>query len=169
MQPAIAAICPYDWHNFFETRIYQVNSKPPTDGIEAAGWRIVYNATPNRDTFWTEVLPISYYGEYSVGMQMKKDGSIVDVFAGTPAYDAGLGPHMTIVAVDGNSYTDDALNEAIAHPRNGKISLLVRNFDTVKPYEIQYAGGVRYPHLERISGTHDYLSEILAPRAGNGQ
>jgi predicted metalloprotease with PDZ domain len=164
VEAALSAICPYDWHGFFETRIYQVNGKPPTDGIEAAGWRIVYNDTPNKETFWSEVLPISYYGEYSVGMLMKKDGSIVDVFPGTPAYDAGLGPHMTILAVDGNSYTDDALNASIAHPRNGKISLLVRNFDSVKPYEIQYAGGVRYPHLERIPGTHDYLSEIFEPR-----
>lgn len=164
VEAALSAICPYDWHSFFETRIYQVNSKPPTDGIEAAGWRIVYNDTPNKDTFWSEVLPISYHGEHSIGIEVKKDGSIVDVFPGTPAYDAGLGPHMTILAVNGNSYTDDALNEAIAHPRNGKIVLLVRNFDSVKPYEIQYAGGVRYPHLERIPGTHDYLSEIFEPR-----
>ncbi len=164
VEAALAGICPYNWHSFFETRIYQVNSKPPTDGIEAAGWRIVYNDTPSPEFFWSEILPISISGEFSVGMQLKKDGSIVDVFAGTPAYDAGLGPHMTILAVDGNSYTDEALNEAIAHPRNGKITLLVRNFDSVKPYEIQYAGGVRYPHLERIPGTHDYLSEIFEPR-----
>ena len=99
-----------------------------------------------------------------LGVELQ-DGSIVDVFPGTPAYDAGLGPHMTILAVDGNSYTDVALDESIAHPRNGKISVLVRNFDSVKPYEIHYAGGVRYPHLERIPGTHDYLSEIIEPRA----
>jgi predicted metalloprotease with PDZ domain len=169
VEATLAAICPYDWHSFFEARVYQVNPKPPTDGIEAAGWRIVYTDTPSPEFFWSEVLPISISGEFSIGVQLKKDGSIVDVFPGTPAYDAGLGPHMTIVAVDGNSYTDDALNEAIAHPHNGKISMLVRNFDSVKPYEIQYAGGVRYPHLERIPGTHDYLSEILAPRANKGQ
>jgi predicted metalloprotease with PDZ domain len=165
VEAALSAICPYDWHSFFESRIYQVNSKPPTDGIEAAGWRLVYNATPNKEVFWTEILPISYFGEFSVGMMLKKDGSIVDVLPGTPAYDAGLGPHMTVVAVDGRAYSDDALNESIAHPRNGKIVLTVRNFDTVKSYEIQYAGGVRYPHLERIPGSHDYLSEILAPRS----
>jgi predicted metalloprotease with PDZ domain len=164
VEAALSAICPYDWHSFFEARIYQVNSKPPTDGIEAAGWRLAYNATPNKEVFWTEILPISYFGEFSVGMMLKKDGSIVDVLPGTPAYDAGLGPHMTVVAVDGRAYSDDALNESIAHPRNGKIVLTVRNFDTVKSYEIQYAGGVRYPHLERIPGSHDYLSEILAPR-----
>ena len=164
VEAALSAICPFDWHNFFETRVYQVNSKPPTDGIEAAGWRVVYNATPNNERFDSEILPISYFGEYSVGMDLKKDGTIVDVFPGTPAYEAGLGPHMTLVAVDGHVYSDDALNESIAHPRNGKISLIVRNFDSVESHEIQYSGGVRYPHLERIPGSHDYLSEILEPR-----
>jgi len=164
IEASLSAICPFDWHSFFETRVYQVNSKPPTDGLEAAGWRLTYNATPNNEPFYTDLLPISYYGDYSVGITVKKDGTIFDVFAGTPGYEAGLGPNMTIVAVDGRVYSADALNEAIAHPRNGKISLLVRNFDSVESHEIQYAGGVRFPHLERIPGRHDYLSEILEPR-----
>jgi predicted metalloprotease with PDZ domain len=95
---------------------------------------------------------------------MKKDGSILEVVPGTPAYDAGLGPHMSILAVDGHAYSSDALNQSIAHPKNGKISLVVRNFDSVETREIQYAGGVRYPHLEKIPGSHDYLSEILQPK-----
>jgi len=164
VEAALATICPYDWHTFFETRIYQVNSKPPLEGLEAAGWHLVYNATPNNEVFDSELNLITYYGAYSIGINVKKDASIADVWPGTPAYDAGLGPHMTILAVDGQAYSDDVLNEAIARPQNGKISLLVRNFDTVKTYEIQYAGGVRYPHLEQIPGTHDYLSEILASR-----
>jgi predicted metalloprotease with PDZ domain len=165
VEASLSAICPFDWHAFFETHIYQVNSKPPTDGLEAAGWRLVYNATPNNEHFDDEELPISYFGAYSIGMDMKKDGTIIDVLPGTPAYDAGLGPHMTLLAVDGRVYSDDALNEAIAHPRNGKITLIVRNFDSVESREIQYAGGVRYPHLEQIPGSHDYLSEILEPRS----
>ena len=72
---------------------------------------------------------------------------------------------MTIIAVDGRAYSADALNEAIAHPQNGKISFIVRNFDSVETREIQYAGGVRFPHLERIPGSRDYLSEILEPRS----
>ena len=71
---------------------------------------------------------------------------------------------MTILAVDGRAYTVDALNESIAHPQDGKITMIVRNFDSVESHVIQYAGGVRYPHLERIPGSHDYLSEILATR-----
>jgi predicted metalloprotease with PDZ domain len=165
VEAALSAICPFDWHTFFETRVYQVNNKPPTDGLEAAGWRLVYNATPNNEPFYSDFLPISYYGDYSIGISVRKDGTIFDVFAGTPGYEAGLGPNMTIVAVDGRIYSADALNEAIAHPRNGKISLLVRNFDSVESHEIQYAGGVRFPHLERIPGSHDHLSEILEPRS----
>jgi hypothetical protein len=42
---------------------------------------------------------------------------------------------------------------------------VVRNFDSVESREIQYPGGVRYLHLERIPGSHDYLSEILQPRS----
>ena len=72
---------------------------------------------------------------------------------------------MAILAVDGRVYSSDVLNEAIAHPRNGKISVIVRNFDSVETREIPYAGGVHYPHLERIPGAHDYLSEIMAPRS----
>jgi predicted metalloprotease with PDZ domain len=165
VEAALSAICPYDWHAFFETRIYQVNGKPPVEGLEASGWRLVYNSTPNNEVFDSELNLITYYGAFSIGINVKKDASIADVWPGTPAYDAGLGPHMTILAVDGQAYSDDVLNAAIAHPRNGKISLLARNFDTVKIYEIQYAGGVRFPHLEQIPGAHDYLSEILEPRS----
>ncbi len=165
VEASLSAILPYDWHSFFETRVYQVNSKSPTDGLEAAGWRLVYNATPNNEPFYSELVPISCYGSYSIGIDVAKDGAIYDVLPGTPAYDAGLGPHMTILAVDGRVYSTDVLSESIAHPRNGKISVIVRNFDSVETREIQYAGGIRYPHLEQIPGSHDYLGEILASRS----
>jgi predicted metalloprotease with PDZ domain len=158
VEASLSAICPFDWHSFFETRIYQVNSKPPTDGLEAAGWHLVYNATPNKENFWdTLPNPVNYFASYSIGIDVRKDNTLYDVLPGSPAYDAGLAPHMMILAVDGRVY-------AIAHPRDGKITLIVRNFDSVETHEIKYAGGVRHPHLERIPETHDYLSEILAAR-----
>jgi predicted metalloprotease with PDZ domain len=162
VEASLSAIWKFDWHTFFETLIYQVNSKPPTEGLDAAGWRVVYNATPNSDRF---VMPGTFDAAYSIGMGLTKDGAITDVLPGSPAYDAGLGPHMMVLAVDGRVYSPDVIGESIAHPRNGKITLVVRNFDSVESREIQYAGGLRYPHLERIPGSHDYLSEILAPRS----
>jgi predicted metalloprotease with PDZ domain len=165
VETALSATCPYDWHSFFEKYVYEVNSLPPTDGLEAAGWRLTYNSTPNNKPFWADLPHApSYSGWASIGMDLQKDGTIWDVLPGSPAYDAGLGPNMTVLAVDGNAFSPDLLDESIAHPRSGKITLVVRNFATVETHEIQYAGGVRYPHLERIPGTHDYLTEILSPR-----
>jgi len=76
---------------------------------------------------------------------------------------------MKIIAVDGRAYSKDVLEEAIAQPSNGKITLMVRNFDSIETHEIRYAGGLRYPHLERIPGTKDYLSEILQQRTYHEQ
>lgn len=166
VESALNAICPYDWHAFFEERIYHVNSKPPTDGLEAAGWRLVYDDTPNHEPFWAQIfLPGGYFALSSIGVTVGKDGSIFDVVPDSPAYRAGLGPKMAIVAVNGRAYSDRALNDAIAHAKNGKISLAVRNFATVETLTIDYAGGLRYPHLERIPNTHDYLTEILEARS----
>jgi hypothetical protein len=72
---------------------------------------------------------------------------------------------MTILSVDGHVCAPEVLNEAIAHPQNGKILLTVRNFNSVEVHEINYSGGVRFPHLEQIPAAHDTLSEILAPRS----
>lgn len=164
VESALSAVLPYDWHSFFETRIYQVNPKPPVDGIESAGWRLVYNDTPNKEYFWEDLDPIAVLAADSIGIMVKKDDTIFDVVPDSPAYNAGLAPNMTIIAVDGRVYSPDVLNEAVAHPRDGKITLVVRNFDSVETREINYAGGVKHPHLERIPGTHDYLTEILQPR-----
>jgi len=164
VEAALQAICPYDWHNFFETRVYHVNSNPPTDGLEAAGWRLVYNSTPNRPVFFMELIPVESFQGASIGIDVEKDGVILDVLPDSPAYQAGLGPRMKIVAVDGRAYSKEVLEETIAQPANGKITLLVRSFDTVETHEVHYAGGLRYPHLERIPGTKDYLSEILQAR-----
>jgi predicted metalloprotease with PDZ domain len=162
VEASLSAISRYDWHSFFELRIYQVNNKPPTDGLEAAGWRVVFTDRPN--AFYASWFPDAYDAAQSIGIDVKKDGTIDDVWPGKPAYDVGLGPHMIIIAVDGHVYSPDALNEAIAHPKNGKITLIIRNFDSVETREILYSGGVRYAHLESIPGTHDYLSEMLQAR-----
>ncbi|MGA8505774.1 MAG: hypothetical protein WB762_09205 [Candidatus Sulfotelmatobacter sp.] len=165
VEAALSAIWPYDWHSFFENYVYQVNSLPPTDGLEASGWRLVYNSTPIKKPFFADLPGAPWYFAWeSLGITLQKDGTIFDILPGSPAYEAGLGPNMTIMAVDGNAFSPDLLDESIAHPRSGKISLLARNFTTVETHEIQYAGGMRYPHLERIPGTHDYLTEILTPR-----
>ena len=42
--------------------------------------------------------------------------------------------------------------------------LLVENADFVKSYTVAYFDGVKYPHLERVDGRPDLLSEITRAR-----
>jgi predicted metalloprotease with PDZ domain len=162
VERALNEVYPYDWHGFFEKRIYEVNPSPPTEGLERAGWRLVYTDKPNNEPFFA--LPEdkgAFQGLYSIGLGARKNGEIRDVLPGSPAYDAGLGPQMKILAVDGRVYSTEALDAAVAHPRDGKITLVVQNFDSVDTRELRYAGGVKHPHLERIPDRRDHLDQIL--------
>jgi predicted metalloprotease with PDZ domain len=167
VEAALSAICPYDWHGFFEKWIYRPNPNPPTSGLEAAGWRLTFTDEPNNEPFNAlGNAKHNYEAWYSIGLGTKSDGDVTDVFPGTPAFEAGLAPQMTILAVNGRVFTTDGLNDAIAHPKDGKITLIVKNFDSVETRELRYAGGLKYPHLERIPDSHDYLSEILKTKTG---
>jgi predicted metalloprotease with PDZ domain len=158
-------VWPLDWHTFFETRVYQVNSASPANGLEAAGWKLVYNETLNRDRFLEPGFEARSDQLYSIGISVKTDGTIADVLPGTPAYEAGLGPHMTLLSIGARTFSLENLTEAIAHPMDGKISVVVKNFDSVQSRDIQYQGGLRYPHLERIAGSRDSLTVILSARS----
>ena len=43
------------------------------------------------------------------------------------------------------------------------ITLLVKNFNEFKTLQIDYHGGLKFPHLVRVKGTPDYLSQLYAP------
>ncbi len=157
VERALHAIAPYDWHGYFQSRIYDVDPRPPVDGIEAAGWRLVYDATPTRAK--RRVARID--AAYSLGLVAARDGAVVDVTPNGPADAAGIAPQMTIVGVDGRTFTPDVLTAAIAHPPDGVVTLVVRSFGAIETHALRYAGGVRIPHLERIAGTPDLLTAML--------
>jgi predicted metalloprotease with PDZ domain len=164
VEAALNAVCAYDWHGFIEERIYKVKEAPPTEGLEAAGWRLVYSDVPNADKFLGQRMRQEGNQSASVGVTVLNDGAIADVLPGSPAYEAGLGPHMSIVAVDSQTFTIERLADAIAHPSDGRIALTIKNFDSIQTRELRYAGGLRYAHLEALPGRQDILSEILKAR-----
>jgi predicted metalloprotease with PDZ domain len=83
-----------------------------------------------------------------------------------PAFKAGVSTGATVVAVDGNTYSKDALASAIAAAKDSKapIELTVKYQGRFRTIPVDYHGGPQYPHLVRIEGTPDYLSEIIAAR-----
>jgi len=73
---------------------------------------------------------------------------------------------MKIVAVNGRRFSVDELKRAIEASKDAKtpLSLIVENGSYFTVAQVDYHGGARYPHLERVAGASDVLTTIAAPR-----
>jgi predicted metalloprotease with PDZ domain len=158
-------VTPYDWRTFFTTRLNAVATGAPLGGITNGGWKLIY--TDQQSDYQkaleeaNKVVDLSY----SVGFKLGEDGGIGDVVMGTPAYAAGLGPGMKIIAVNGDAFTVQSVREAIRSAKGpaNAIELLIQNGPSLKTYRIDYHGGERYPHLERDSTHPDLIQQIIKP------
>jgi predicted metalloprotease with PDZ domain len=83
-----------------------------------------------------------------------------------PAMKAGLTVGAKIVAVNGEEYDADDLKDAIADAKTGKapIQLLIEKDKQYRTVTVDYHGGLRYPHLERVPGTPALLDDELAAK-----
>jgi predicted metalloprotease with PDZ domain len=167
---ALNQIAPYDWREFLNARVYRVAAHPPLGALEAAGWQLVYNDTPNGYLALRERTNKQTDVSFSLGMWIKNDGTIADVVYGSPAFAAGLMPGMKVTAVNGRKFDGDVLRQEIrAAKTSGKpITLFAEQGSFAGLFSIDYHGGEQYPHLERIEGRADVLSEILRPHSRAG-
>jgi predicted metalloprotease with PDZ domain len=164
---ALNEIAAYDWRKFFDDRIYSVAPKAPLGGINSAGWKLVYTEEPNllqKDYNETEEeLDL----RFSLGLTLgAENGRLLDVLPGSPAAMSELAPGSKLVAVNGRRWSSDLLHRAIHEAAQGDepIRLLVENSEFFREVALDYHGGERYPHLERIAERTDLLTPILAPR-----
>lgn len=162
-------VVPNDWHAFIEKRIYEVAPTPPSAELARSGWRLVYTSAPNPFIAASEALRHMNDQWYSYGLEIGKDDTVMDVREGSPAWAAGMAPGMRIAAVDGQAYTDDVLKyvSTQAQHASGPTAFLVQQDGWYRTVDVDYHGGPRYPHLERIAGTPDMLAKIMAPHAGS--
>jgi hypothetical protein len=74
---------------------------------------------------------------------------------------------MKLLAVNGRKWNPDDLHAAIRQANRGRepIELLIENEDFFRTYQVDYHGGERYPHLERIAAKPDLLGEIAKMKA----
>jgi len=156
-------LAPYDWAGFLRTRLDSVAPGTPTEALRNGGWKIVYNDTPNEIEEANDDIKKRLTLTFSVGLTLADDGSVVDVLYGGPAYKAGMAPGMKISAVDGQQYSAETLEDAIedAASSSAPIRLIVANGAEVDARQIDYHGGLRYPHLARDSSHPDYIGEIF--------
>jgi predicted metalloprotease with PDZ domain len=161
-------VAPYNWRTFFTTRLTSLEPHAPLGGITNGGWRLIFNGEQSDYQKAVEAANKSADFSYSLGFRISEEGEIGDVVPGTPSYEAGFGPGMKIVTVNGRAYELDRLREALREGMTSSdpLELGVENGDVLKTYKIGYHGGEKFPHLERNTSRPDLLQQIIKPHAG---
>jgi predicted metalloprotease with PDZ domain len=152
----------YDWRGFWTERLTNHGPGAPLGGIEGSGWKLVYDETQSEMDHGAESNYHVVDVTFSIGLDLREDGTITDTIEGMPAATAGIGPGMKLVAVNGRKYSPDVLRDALKAGKSGSapLKLLVENSDYYKIFELDYHGGERYAHLVRDESKPDLLTEI---------
>ena len=156
----------YDWASFLNQRL-RTTTSAPLGGIETSGWRVVYNDQPNDTQAGEEKRNKSTNYSTTLGVWVDDDGRITDVLPGTAGATAGLVPGARIIAVNGRRYSTDALRIAVRDSKNATapMQVIYSAGEFVATANVDYRGGLRYPHLEKIPNVGDWLSELGKPLA----
>jgi len=163
---ALTAVEPTtDWKKHFARRVEAVADTPPLEGIVGAGWKLGFAEKPSDLFAAQEGLSRGVNLLDSLGLLLGIEGAVSDVVPERAAARAGLAPGMKVIAVNGRRYSPDGLKSAVANTKaGGKLELLVESGDFFKTHAIDYAGGARYPRLEKIEKQDDLLADIVKPR-----
>lgn len=173
---ALNEVAAYDWRSFLTARLNSTSPHAPLGGVEGSGWRLVFSEALNERQRAQEEADRLTDVRFSLGLILKReesdkeDGRILDVIPGTPAAEAGVGPGMKLVAVNGRRWSPDLLRATLRAAKGGTepIELLIENASYYKTYRVNYRDGERYPHLVRDAARADLLDAILRPRAPRG-
>jgi predicted metalloprotease with PDZ domain len=163
---ALDSVMPYDWRGFWTVRLNRLTPTAPLEGLAASGWHLRFAAEPSAEQKGEAALNKQTNLNYSLGFALKDDGAVIaDVLPGSPADAAGLAPDSALIAVDARKYSKDVLDDALksAADTTRTIKLLVEKDEMFGTVDLRYAGGPRYPRLERDAGP-DLLTAISAPR-----
>jgi predicted metalloprotease with PDZ domain len=167
---ALNAVAPYEWEKFLRERISGIR-QPLLEGVERAGFRLVFNDKPNKSIADGEKSARRTDLSYSLGVVINRDGLLTEVVWDGPAFKVGLTTNTSLVAVNGHTYSADLLKRAITEAASGGplVELIVKRQDQYRTVTLDYRGGLRYPHFEPIAGRPDGIATLLAPRAATAR
>jgi len=163
---ALNQILPYDWSSFLRERLDAKSPHAPLDGFTRGGWKLVYTPEKSAMQKSAENFGHSTSFGYSLGLTLGSENQVTGVIWNSLAFNAGITPGAKLLAVNGIAIESPAtLADAITAATTSKtpIALLLRTGNRYREVPIDYHGGLKYPHLERIPGTPDRLDDILAP------
>jgi predicted metalloprotease with PDZ domain len=158
------ALAPSDWKSFFQLHLLTHHTADVMTGLTGAGWRLTYTSAPTEAFLQQQTEAGVTDLTTSVGFQITDNGVIKSVLWNGPAFRAGIAPTAQVTEVNGRAFTPELLLSAIRSSTQTKIRLSVKMGASDQELFIPYEGSLRYPHLERIPGTQDFLTPLLAPR-----
>ena len=160
------AVAPNDWHAFIHRHLDARDGQALLGMFDRSGYRLEYSAVKNDFIELRQKRRENLDRQWSIGLRVSKDGEIIDTNEARAAAKAGIGPGMKLIAVNGKKYTGDVLDAALVAAQKSRqpIELLVENADYFKTFKVEYYDGPRFPHLVRVDGKPDVLSQVLAPR-----
>jgi len=163
----LAAVAPGDWRTLVHAHLDSLTPRVLLEGLESSGWKLSYSAERNSFVEVDQRQRKTTDRRWSIGLLIDDKDMIVDTIGERAAARAGAGPGMKLVAVNGHRYSAAVLDDAIASAQESRkpIELLVENGDYYRTLRVEYVDGPRYPHLTRIEGRPDTLSQVLKARS----
>lgn len=163
---ALNSVVPHDWAGFLTKRLDENAAGAPLNGLTEGGYRLVYGEEPSSFTKDAERRAGNIDLSHSIGLTIKKSGEISQVMWDSPAFTAGARVGDKIVAVAGTAYSEERIKDAITAAKGGRnaIRLLIQSGDRYRDAEITYAGGLRYPRLEKTANGPASLDTLLEPK-----
>ncbi|HET7575304.1 MAG TPA: peptidase M61 [Sphingomicrobium sp.] len=160
------AVQPYDWRNYLQHRVYDIAPKAPLEGITDGGYKLVYTPEPTKWIKSAEKNSKNNDLTYSGGFVVGNDGKVSSVLWDGPAFNVGVTVGTQIVAVNGRTFSGDALKQAIKSAANNGPApqLLIHDGDVYRTVVLDWHGGLRYPRLEKVGKGQGSLDALLAPR-----
>jgi predicted metalloprotease with PDZ domain len=157
----------HNWSAFLRERLDSHEVSAPLDGLRRAGWRLDWSETESETARNAGGRERNDDFAYSLGLLLRPDGQVQQVRWSSPAFEAGMSPALTVVAVQGMAYKAERLAAAITANKEGKapLQLLVKEGERYRTLTIDYRQGLRYPKLVRIEGVAEGLDAgVLKPR-----
>jgi predicted metalloprotease with PDZ domain len=157
---------PYDWRGYLQRRVYDVAASPPLEGINEAGYKLIFTPEPTKWIKSAEKSGKNNDLTYSGGFVVGNDGKVSLVLWDSAAFNAGITVGSQVVAVNGRNFEGDAVKNAIkAAAGSGPApELLVHDGDVYRTVKLDWHGGLRYPHLQKVGTGEGSLDRLLAPR-----
>jgi predicted metalloprotease with PDZ domain len=163
----LASVAPGDWRAIIRRHLDTLGPQALLEGLKSSGWQLSYSAEKNTYLEAQQKRHKQTDRMWSLGLKLDDKDVVIETVENRAAAQAGIGPGMKLLAVNGRKYSAEVLDAAMVAAQASKkpLELLVENSDYYRTLSVPYTQGPRWPHLTRIEGHADVLSEVLKPRS----